>query len=270
MRRRFPYKKAIIAVALVAASVVLLNTTGKPESGSSVWESLFAKMAKPLYIAWTYVREQAERFSLVLADKQELLRRNEELEKELESVESLKARLAEVESENARLRELLAFQEASPGKYHVAAVCGRNPSKWFSTVTISLGTAEGIQVDDPVVSRAGLVGRVLSVSDHSSTVLLLTDPESGVGATVEGSRDYGVVLGGNGPSTLVLRLFSKEASVNPGDKVVTSGIGSKFPPGILIGEVVTVYVPKPGLTKEAVVRPASDLYHLEEVMVVKR
>jgi len=270
VRRRFPYKKVIIAAALVAASVVLLNVTGKPASGPSVWQSLFLKMARPFSDAWAYLRQRAEGLSLALVDKQELMRKNEELEKELETVESLKARLAEVESENARLRELLAFQEASPGKYQVAAVCGRNPSKWFSTITISLGAQDGIQVDDPVVSRAGLVGRVLSVADHASTVLLLTDPESGVGATVEGSRDYGVVLGGNGPTTLVLRFFSREAAVNPGDKVVTSGIGSKFPPGILIGEVVSVYIPKPGLVKEATVRPASDLYHLEEVMVVKR
>ena len=270
MRRRFPYKKIITAVALVAASVVLLNVTGKPESGPSMWESLFAEMAKPLFNAYSYVKLKLEKFSLAFADKEELARRNEELEKELETVQALKARLAEVESENARLKDLLAFQEAAPGKYEVAEVCGRNPSKWFSTVTISLGTAEGVKADDPVVSRAGLVGRVISASDHTSTVLLLTDPESGVGATVEGSRDYGVVLGGSGPNTLVLRLFSKDANVNPGDKVVTSGIGSKFPSGILIGEVLSVYVPKPGLIKEAIVKPASDLYHLEEVMVVKR
>jgi rod shape-determining protein MreC len=270
VRRHFPYKKIITAVVLLAASVSFLNITGKPEDGSSFWESLFLKMARPFYGACSAVRFQLSFLSAAFANKDDLIRKNEELEKEFETVDVLRARLEELESENARLKDLLDFRETTPAEYKVAKVLGRNPNKWFSTLSISLGALDGVRADDPVVSRSGLVGRVLTIYDRMSTVLLLTDPESGVGAIVEGSRDYGVVVGGSGPATLILRLFSRDANVNPGDRVVTSGIGSKFPAGILIGEVVSVHIPKPGLIKEATVRPASDLDHLEEVMVVQK
>lgn len=101
-------------------------------------------------------------------------------------------------------------------------------------------------------------------------MLLLTDPESGVGALISRSRDYGVVVGGSGPDTLVMRFFSKDADVRPGDQVLTSGVGSVYPEGLVIGEVAEVYVPQPGLVKECYVKPAVDFAHLEEVLVMIR
>lgn len=268
MRRQFPYKKIVVAAILLAASVALLNVTGKPQEGPWFWESLFAGISRPFYGAVSVVRDKVDLFKAAFADKTRLMAENDQLKKDFESVDVLQARLQELESENSRLKDLLQFKENTPAKYTAAKVIGRDPSKWFSTMAISLGTADGVAADDPVVSRSGLIGRVISAGDRESAVLLLTDPESGVGAAVEGSRDYGVVVGGNGPDTLVMQFFSRDAQVVAGDKVVTSGIGSKFPAGILIGEVVSVYVPKPGLVKEATVKPATDMNHLEEVMVV--
>lgn len=270
MRRHFPYKKIVTAVLLLAASVALLNLTGKPEGGPSFWGSAFSRISRPLYSAYSKLKLDVAYYSAAFANKNDLIRRNGELSKELDTVEMLRSRLTELESENARLKGLLQFQETTPGNYRVAKVFGRNPNKWFSTIDISLGSNDGVQIDDPVVSRTGLVGRVLYTDKRTSTVLLLTDPESGVGGTIEGARDYGVVVGGAGPDVLVLRFFSRDADVKPGDKVVTSGMGSKFPAGLLIGEVTSVYIPRPGLIKEATVKPASDLDHLEEVMVVKK
>jgi len=269
VRRQFPYKRILTAVLVMAASVALLNFTGKPEQGPSFWGSAFTRLAEPIFAAYSSIQDSVRYYRASFADKDELVRRNEDLADRLSSVEALEARIDELESENARLKDLLQFQETTPGQYKVAKVFGRNPNKWFSTIDIALGSDDGIIVDDPVVSRTGLVGRVLSVDRRTSTVLLLTDPESGVGATVEGSRDYGVVIGGNGPDTLTLRFFSRDAVVEVGDRVVTSGMGSKYPAGLLIGEVTSVYIPTPGLIKEAAVKPASDLDHLEEVMVVK-
>jgi len=270
VRRQLPYKKVLTAVVLLAASVALMNLTGKPAQGPSFWEAAFSRIAQPVYRAYSKLTLEIEYYKAAFANKNELIRRNEELTKELETVEVLRARIAELESENARLKDLLAFQEANPGQYQVAKVYGRNLNKWFSTIDIAVGQYDGVNVDDPVVSRTGLIGRILYTDKRMSTVLLLTDPESGIGATIEGARDYGVLLGGHGPDTLILRFFSRDAQVKVGDKVVTSGLGSKFPAGILIGEVTSVYIPTPGLIKEATVKPSSDLNHLEEVMVLKR
>jgi rod shape-determining protein MreC len=270
VRRQLPYTRVLTAVVLLAASVALMNLTGKPVDGPSFWEAAFSRIVQPVYQAFHKLTLQVEYYKASFANKNELIRRNEELTKELSTVEALRARIAELESENARLKDLLSFQELNPGQYEVAKVYGRNLNKWFSTIDIGLGQDDGVNVDDPVVSRTGLIGRILNTDRRTSTVLLLTDPESGIGATIEGSRDYGVLLGGQGPDTLILRFFSRDAEVEVGDRVVTSGLGSKFPAGILIGEVTSVYIPSPGLIKEASVKPSSDLNHLEEVMVLKR
>lgn len=268
MRRQFPYKKIITLAILLAASVSLMNLTGRPQDGPSFWGSLFHSASKPVISLYSTLRSRFGIVGTAFSDKQELVRQKEELEGQLGVLQYLQARLIEVEAENARLRELLEFEKTTPASYEVAKVYGRDPSKWFSSVSISIGSSEGIQPDAAVVSQAGLVGRILSLGDHVSTVLLLTDPESGVGAVVQRSRDLGVVLGGGGPDTLTARFFSKDADVEVGDRIVTSGMGSKFPGGILIGEVISVQSPQPGLVKEATIRPSADLEHLEEVMVV--
>lgn len=270
MRRRFQYKKMIILAVLVAASVALMNVTGKPQNGPSFWGSLFQKASKPVSSAYLAVKDRFQSLKVAFADKEALIRKNEEPEANLRQLRGLESKIQEVEAENKRLRDLLGFQENAPGDYLVAEVFGRDPSKWFSSVSIAAGSEQGIEPDAAVVCQAGLVGRILSVGDNLSTVLLLTDPESGVGAVVQRSRDLGVVLGGGGPESLTARFFSKDADVQVGDLIVTSGMGSKFPEGLLIGEVVSVRTPQPGLVKEAIVRPSVDFEHLEEVMVVGR
>lgn len=270
MKRRVQYRRAILLTVLVLASVSLMNVTGASRDEVSLWQRLFWKVAGPVNAGMAAIREWSFRISLAFRDKEKLAEENRKLLSEIESIKALQARIAELEKENARLKELLGISEANPGKFRVAKVVGRNPSKWYSTVIISAGKNDGINDDAVVVSPGGLVGRVVQSQEAWATVLLVTDPESGVGAMVERSRDYGVVVGGSGPDALILRLFSKDADVAVGDKIITSGLGSKYPPGILIGEVVSVYVPKPGLVKEALVRPSSDLEHLEEVMVVVR
>lgn len=268
MRRQFPYKKIITLAILLAASVSLMNVTGRPQDGPSFWGLLFQRVSRPAYGVWSGIKAKVDSAKVAYADKRDLSRRYQELESQITTIDYLRARIIEAEAENARLRELLAFQNASPGRYKVAEVLGRDPSKWFSSVTLAAGSAEGVRQDAAVVSQAGLVGRILSLSDHASTALLLTDPASGVGAAVQRSRDLGVVLGSGSPDVLTARFFSKDADVRVGDIMVTSGVGSKFTGGILIGEVISVQAPQPGLVKEATIRPAADLTHLEEVMVI--
>ncbi|MGI6643997.1 MAG: rod shape-determining protein MreC [Bacillota bacterium] len=269
MRRQLPFRKTITLVILVAASVSVLNITGKTADGDSWWTSTFFRLVKPLYEGLARVRVKYDTWIAMTASKEILMEENRRLSRQMETLEYLRALVADLRQENARLRDLLDFAQNAPAEYMVAEIVGRNPTKWFSTIVISLGQEDGVKADSPVVSSGGLVGRVLSVDRQLSTVLLITDAESGVGAITESTRDCGVVMGTGDPQSLIMQFFSKDAQVSPGDRVLTSGLGSKFPAGILIGEVVSVYVPKPGLIKEALVKPVSDMEHLEEVMVMK-
>jgi len=182
----------------------------------------------------------------------------------------LEADLEEARKENARLRELLRFTQAVPNTYIPAEVIGRNPDSWFNTAVINKGTADGVLRDDPVVTASGLVGRVTKVSANTASVMLLVDPDSGVGGLIQRTRDAGVVVGQAGPAQILkMKLFSRESDVKPGDVVVTSGLGSFFPKGLPVGKVLSVGRGDYGLVSTADVQPFANFDRLEEVLVLK-
>jgi rod shape-determining protein MreC len=122
----------------------------------------------------------------------------------------------------------------------------------------------------PVVTDVGLVGKTTTVSDSISVVILVSDENCKIAASVEGTREQGIVSGervtaGLNP-LLNLNFLSKQADLKPGQKVYTSGVGGVFPSGLLLGVVKTFRVRE--LDGQAQVTPAVDLSHLEDVFVV--
>ncbi len=130
--------------------------------------------------------------------------------------------------------------------------------------------SDGIETDMPVVTDVGLMGKTTTVSDSISVVLLVSDENCKIAASVEGTREQGIVSGervtaGLNP-VLNLNFLSKQADLKPGQKVYTSGVGGVFPSGLLVGVVKTFRVRE--LDGQAQLTPAVDLSHLEDVFVV--
>jgi len=179
------------------------------------------------------------------------------------------ARLGAAAQESGRLRALLGFKEQQPYRTVAARVVGRDPSHWFSTILVDRGSADGIARNDPVVTSDGLVGHVIETGGAWSRVLLILDPRSAVGVLVERSREAGVA-GGQGGAALRVTYLSRDAEVHPGDRVITSGLGQIYPPGLVVGTITGVTRAAGGLFQEATLRPAADLDHLEDVLVIIR
>jgi rod shape-determining protein MreC len=164
---------------------------------------------------------------------------------------------------------LLGFKERTGVEGIAAQVVARNPNNWFSTVTLNRGANHGVRRDMVVVTAQGLVGRVSEVAPQTAKVMLITDPESGVGGLIQRSRDTGVVLGQTGDrARVIMKLFSPESAPLVGDKVITSGLGMVFPKGLSIGEVVSVETGDYGLVRYVEIEPAVDLDRLEEVLII--
>lgn len=180
--------------------------------------------------------------------------------------------LEEIREENIRLRRLLNFKQTRDDMddAFAARVIGRNPSQWFASVVINRGRDDGVKTGMVVINSYGLVGKIVSVSKNSAVVRLLTDPNSGVGVTVQRSRDQGVITGQLADNqTLLIRFFSREADIQPGDVVVSSGrLSRQFPDGIPIGTVAAVSDAQYGLLKQAIVHPFVDFNRLEEVLII--
>jgi rod shape-determining protein MreC len=136
-------------------------------------------------------------------------------------------------------------------------------------VTIDAGAQQGIAADMAVIDASGLVGRVSKVTADYSTVLLISDPSSGVAASVARNKAPGI-LRGQGEQALLFEPVRAGTDVRPGDSVVTQGYqGGVFPAGIPIGGVARVdRASAQSLVAKVAVQPYADLAALDVVAVV--
>jgi rod shape-determining protein MreC len=198
-------------------------------------------------------------------------------------VRDLQGRLAQSEtaSRDAReLRALVGFNRSSafPDGYSPvsARVIARSPTVWYSTITIDKGSDQGLRVNQPVMSGAGLVGKVSDVAPDAARVTLLTDHTSGVSGQVVPDGANGLVKATVGnPSDLLLDFVQKGRPVPKGATVITSGwrsshLESLFPRGIPIGAVTRSDSSERELYQRVHLRPFADLRNLDVVEVLTR
>jgi rod shape-determining protein MreC len=195
--------------------------------------------------------------------------------------QTLKQKLAEAENEmrdarqardeNERLKKLLDFTKDVSFKSIPARVIARDPSVWFNSLIINRGTLDGIDLDMPVVTPEGIVGRVVGVGPVSAQVMLLTDERSAAGAVVGqlGASDaIGSVRGYGKNGLLEMRYVSGLETVNVGDYIVTTGQDKIYPPGLNVGTVVEVKQGTTTTPHTIYVRPGARLDSLQEVAVL--
>jgi rod shape-determining protein MreC len=181
----------------------------------------------------------------------------------------LRAELAgreELQRENERLRRLLGFAESQARRTVAARVIAEDAASWFRTIEIDRGYDDGVTEGLPVVDDAGLIGRVVRSTPHSSRVLLITDASSAVAVLVQDQRIRGVCRGQGGALALDFALL--QDAIQVGDGVVTSGLGGVFPKGLVVGYVRSVQQEQFGLFQTVEVEPAVNFSHLEEVLVL--
>ena len=118
-----------------------------------------------------------------------------------------------------------------------------------------------------VIDGAGVVGQVITVSHNTSRVLLAIDRVSGIDALIQDNRARGIVEG-NGSSNLEFRFVIDSEEVKIGDKVVTSGLDSVFPKGLILGIVSQSGISSGGMFKVIKVQPAVNFSKLEDVLVL--
>ncbi len=169
--------------------------------------------------------------------------------------------------EAERLRGLLGLKDAYEMEGVAARIIGRSTQAWSQTVTVDAGSAEGVDAGQTVMGATGVVGQVIDVADHSATVRLLTDPNSGAAAMVQSSRAEGIVRGSL-EGLLYLEDVAAGKQVSLGDVVITSGLGGSYVKGLIIGTVAKIDM-RQGDSLRRIVVAANDAPELlEEVFVV--
>ena len=208
-----------------------------------------------------------------LLPRSELLKQNEQFRRNNQELQLRAMQADALLRENDQLRQLFGWEKTQPWKLKLASVIARDPANWWHNIQIDLGSREGMHPDLPVLTSAGLVGRISTVSLTSSQVVLIGNADCKVAALVESTRDNGVITGGSSPldNTLVtLSFLASNSNLKPGQKVVTWGEGKIFPHGIVIGQVAEDSRQVELGYNEARVKLAANLGALEEVWVLLR
>ncbi len=202
-------------------------------------------------------------------DVTELLQRNAQLENELSHLQSQVIQLQEQLRETEVLYSLLDFARSRPqDQYIAAAVIGKDPSPFLHYVIIDHGSDDGIQHGMPVVTQQGLVGRVAAVTASASRIRLITDPESVVNVRLQGQNEDALAEGSI-TGDVTLGMVSQNVTLNPGDILLTSGLGGNYPTDILVGQVVNVEKTENEIFQTASVQPVIDFVGLRAVLVIK-
>lgn len=193
---------------------------------------------------------------------------NERLQDRVAALEQRQLSADAVQRENARLRALLDLREANDWETVTASTVAFTPSNFEWTITIDVGSDDGVAEDMPVVEGAGLVGKVIQVTPSSSRVLLAIDPNFSAATRSAATGDVGVVTG-QGSELMRMIADSPTAGLEPGDEVVTNNYEfGIFPHGIPVGVVEAPQTAPDQLSRSVLVRPFVDFNRLSEVLVI--
>lgn len=257
----------VVVVILILVNIIGLSRIGKTKSSSNGFQRFALYGISPVQ---SVVSKTIRSFKTVWSNYFLLIsvsRDNEILKKKLGEVTMERNRYIEVELENVRLRKLLNFKKKHTFKTKAAKVIGRDITKWFKTVIIDQGRANGIVSGLPVVVSEGIVGQVTEVALNHSKVLLVEDRNSAVDALIQRNRASGI-LKGESTDRCFLDYALLKNDIRVGDIVVSSGLDGLYPKGLRIGNVSRVVRPNAGIFQEVIVKPFVDFEKLEEVLVI--
>lgn len=256
------------ALTLLLAMILLSASSREPGRSVSPLTGMVMEVAGPVEQALTGSARAVEDFFLRYFYLVGLRQENEDLRAVVERQSQQIVQLGEYKSAGERLAALLSLREAYPHLIMKPAhVLAWEPGPWFRTAIISLGSDDGVRVEQAVVHDTGVVGRVVEVSPNYARVLLATDFNSSIDAFIQRTRAVGI-LSGEGEDPMSLKYVRKDEDVRPGDQVVTSGLDGFFPRGLPLGLVSRVNRQSADMFAAVEVTPAVAFDRLEEVLVL--
>lgn len=273
MTRLRSHSLTFLFLALFAFVLIALDQDSRLERP----QDLAQRLTMPVESWASSVTQRVENFFTSLRRVGSLESENDLLRRQIDEMTLVNVRLVELEKENERLRDLLDFSEQNPNytmqvaevvaQEQPARIIGEDVNNLVRAVRINQGTEAGVEAGMSVITARGLVGQVMESGEGWAKVLLVTDETSGITATVQEGRASGMVQGtGDG---LVMRYIPHEQRVEPGDVVLTAGLGGEFPKGLVLGVIESVNRNDVQPWQEATIRSTIEFAQLESVFVVR-
>ena len=269
---RFFKSRFFVVTVIVALILVIVPSVLSAMGLSSYVRGALGMIAAPFQHAFTFVTDSVAGFGDYFAALDELTAENEELRRRLEAANDQLYNASLLEEENEWMRDYLGLKRLHVDyEFEEATIIGREAGSHLTVFTLNRGSLRGIEVNMPVLVDTGIVGAVVEVGPTWCRVKTMLETASALGAYVERSAQNGLVSGSFAlaeQGKCIMEYLGADADIRVGDRILTSGVGSIYPAGLLIGEVTAV-TPDPysrGLTAE--ITPAVDLEALRRVMIL--
>jgi len=256
-----------LLVGVLVGQLMLLSAQVRSEDRNySVLEASMLRLVAPLVRAVDGSAAAVSSLRGRFETRKALREDNEKLRGELEAMRKDRVETFGLEQKLELLSKAASYAQSSGSPPRVADVVLLDYGSWQQTLMLYVGD-QGVERQQPVVTDAGLVGRVVVAAGRYAKVQMITDRSASVGAMIERTRRQGIVRGGE-RSFLGMDFVPLQEVVKVGDRVLTAGIDGVYPRGIPVGTVVSV---RPGgeLFHRISLVPAVDLGRLDQVFLLQ-
>ncbi|MHA6204813.1 rod shape-determining protein MreC [Dyella soli] len=206
--------------------------------------------------------------SVAFSDRKLLTEQNQRLREDLLLANAKLNRMAAVAEQNQRLKELLDTQHSLELNVQLARVIDVDLGSYRHRMLLNVGARDGVKSGQVVIDAHGVIGQVVEVMPRTSLVMLVTDPDHAIPVVIERTGLRTVAYGTRDGDALSLPNISMASDVHAGDKLLTSGLGGRFPPGFPVGEIRSVGQSASGMFLEGHARPTADLDRSEDVLLL--
>ena len=260
----------VVTIVILILLVILTNTEN---SNLSYVENVANKLVNPLQNGITYVKNKIHGNSSFFTNINELKSENEMLKNKNNELEESLREFETIKAENRTLKEYLDLTKKYTDYKTVAAdVVAFSTGGFSKSYTINKGLKDGITENCAVITPYGLVGYVVEVGRSWAKVRAITDASVSVSASIERVGNTAIVQGEMSlmeKGMCKMTYVSKEAGLEVGDYIQTSGSGGIIPAGIYIGKVKEIKNDVTGVSQEAIIKPGVDFSNIDEVLVIK-
>lgn len=273
MREFFHSVKFRILLCIGALLVGLMTYVAVSAGRATTPEQVIQTITYPFVTAANAIADGVTGFidKIVNADKYKS--RNEELTAQLAEMYTHTMDYESLSKENERLREMLELKKRNEDFVfsEPCDVIGHNANDIYGGFTVNKGAKDGLETGQPIITSVGLVGRVTSVADNYARVTTILSPQVNVGVYTMRAKTTGVLENDLSSAQQGMCLMSdilKDADIEEGDVIFTSGMSGMFPGNIPIGTVKEVFDDPNGLSKHATIEPSEDVRGVTSIFVI--
>lgn len=257
-------------IITVVVLILLIFLSNVEVNKLSYLESAASSIINPIQRVFVDLKNKIQGNSTYFSDMDTIIAENEELKKKNSELETVLREFEMLKAENTTLQEYMNLTDKYSSYQTIPAyVINRDVSNYSSTLVLNVGTDDGIRENMTVIADKGLVGHVISVSEKTCKVQVIIDSASTVSCSISTTNES-IICKGTLENNQILRAsyIPTGAELIQGDSVYTSGIGGIYPKGIIIGNVKEIITTTNVTDRYAIVEPAVDFSKIDTVLII--